>query len=136
MRKRHFLRNLFYALAIILILVPLVSCSALQSTTTQIKVPVNDQKMLREYASVQVDARESAPEVNVTTTTQKMSLIDGRSIIENNCARCHLVQSLLQSKKSRTEWEGALQQMELMGIHLNVTERVVLLDYLATKEEP
>jgi hypothetical protein len=135
MRKRHSLGNLFYTSAIILILVLLVSCSALQSPTTQIKAPVDDQEMLREYASVQVDARESAPEVKVTTTTQEMSLIDGRSILENNCAECHLVQSLLQIKKSRTEWEGALQQMELIGIHLNETEKVVLLDYIATIEE-
>jgi hypothetical protein len=37
----------------------------------------------------------------------------------------------MQIKKPRAEWEKTLAQMEAMGVHLDNSEKAVLLDYLA-----
>jgi mono/diheme cytochrome c family protein len=61
---------------------------------------------------------------------------DGRSLLESHCAKCHLTQGLKQLKKSRSEWEVTLAQMEALGAHLNDAEKAILIDYLASAENP
>jgi hypothetical protein len=133
---RNWLNNLVFTLAFIIILTPLAACTTSRSTASKIGVQGGGQVALNDHALVQFDAREIAPEVSVTITTQEISEKDGLTILVNNCTQCHLVQSLLQIKKSRIGWEEALGKMEAMGIHLSETEKITLLDYLATNEEP
>jgi hypothetical protein len=42
---------------------------------------------------------------------------------------------LEKEKKSRSGWEKTLEQMEALGVHLEDTEKAILLDYLATSDE-
>jgi hypothetical protein len=135
MRKRHILGSIIYILAFTLILVTQASCSTPHIITTPIKPLSDDQETTFGNVMVEANARESTSEVKEPVVTQEMSINDGRPILENICAQCHLVQSLLEIKKSRIEWEGVLQQMEIMGVHLSENEKVTLLDYLATSEK-
>ena len=68
--------------------------------------------------------------------TQETPLIDGYSLLETHCAQCHTVQKLIQIKKSRSQWEIILKQMEAMGALLSDSERNLLLKYLVTASEP
>ena len=136
MRQRHFHNTVIFTLALLLITGALVSCSHPRQTTNKTKVPADAQVAAIDHASVQFEARENFPVIIATTTVQEMSINDGHTILENICAQCHLVQSLLQIKKSRPEWEGVLQQMEMMGVHLSNIDKSVLLDYLVATEEP
>ena len=134
MRERHFHNTLIHTLSVFLVLVPLVSCSKPQISATQTEITGDDNETPVEHAVVQFDAREISPELKATT--QEMSPDEARSILENNCSSCHLVQSLLQINKSQAEWEAALQQMKMMGVNLNDTERGILLNYLASLNTP
>jgi cytochrome c5 len=136
MRYRRFLPVKIYMLAMFLILGLLVSCSTPHTAATQIESSGGDQETRVEHASVQVDAQEVTIDVKATNPTQEMSINDGQTILENTCAQCHLAQSLLETKKSPAEWEAVLQQMALMGVRLSETEKIVLIEYLATTEEP
>jgi hypothetical protein len=136
MQNKQSLTKGIYTVALLMILVLLPSCTISRTTASQIEAQGSDQGTLNEHALVQFDAREKAPEVSATITTQEISIRDGSTILENNCTQCHLVQSLLQIKKSRIGWEEALGKMEAMGIHLSETEKITLLDYLASNEEP
>ena len=136
MRQRHFLITVIFTLALFLITGALVSCSHSRQTANETEIPANERVTVTEYSSVQFDARESVPEVKATATTQEMSINDGHTILENICAQCHLVQSLLQIKKSSPEWEEILQQMEMMGVHLSEIDKSVLIGYLVSTEQP
>ncbi len=71
------------------------------------------------------------PPANEVTLLQ-----DGPSLLESHCARCHSTQRITHIKKSYAEWEKALAQMEAMGVHLDESEKVVLLNYLAAADKP
>jgi len=136
MRNKSWQNNLVYTLVFIMILASLASCTTTSATASPIEAQGSDQEALNDQALVQFDVREKAPEVSVTITAQEISIKEGSTILENTCSQCHVVKSLLQIKKSRIGWEEALAQMETMGVHLNETEKITLLDYLATNEEP
>lgn len=80
------------------------------------------------YASISVPAEPAAPQVS---TTQ-----EGKSLVEVHCIRCHPVQWLKQVDKSRSDWKKTLEQMEAMGVPLEDSEKVILLNYLAIADEP
>jgi hypothetical protein len=136
MRQRLFLITMIFTLVLFLITGVLVSCSRPRQTANETEIPADAQVTVIEHGSVLFEARESVPEVTATDTAQEMSIKDGHTILENICAQCHLVQTLLQIKKSRPEWEGVLQQMEMMGVHLSEIDKSVLLNYLVATEEP
>jgi hypothetical protein len=136
MGNRNWLNNLVFTLAFIIILTPLAACTTSRTTASKIGVQDGGQVALNDHGLVQFDAREIAPEVSATITTQEISIRDGSTILENNCTQCHVVKSLLQIKKSRVGWEDALALMETMGVQLSETEKITLIDYLATNEEP
>lgn len=136
MRQRRLFTIVIFSIAFLANLVLLTSCGNIPVTDSQSDPRANEQEQVDARAVAQFDASVRLPEGNATAITQETSTIDGRSILESSCSQCHLVESLLQVKKSRTDWEGALQQMEMMGVHLSDTEKVSLLDYLATAEAP
>ena len=86
------------------------------------------------HAEVQVAAGATIPATAEPAAAQVTPPQDGSTLLEDHCAQCHTVQLLEQSKKTRTEWENTLGRMEGMGVHLSDTEKVLLLDYLATAD--
>lgn len=136
MRQRRLITTIVFSIAFLANLVLLTSCGNIPVTDSQSDPRADDQEQLDARAVAQFDASVRLPEGNSTAITQETSTIDGRSILESSCSQCHLVESLLRVKKSRSDWEEALQQMEMMGVHLADTEKVILLDYLAATEAP
>jgi cytochrome c5 len=136
MQQKRLFVNLIFSIAFPVILVMMASCAHNPIPATQTDEPHDDQKVQVEHAASQVDARVHVPEVKEKAMIQETIAIDGRSILDNYCAQCHLVQSLLQTEKSRADWESALKQMEIMGVDLKETERSLLLDYLTNDREP
>jgi hypothetical protein len=61
---------------------------------------------------------------------------EGPSLLEFHCTQCHMTQALKKFKKSRSEWEMTLTQMEEFSGHLDDTEKIILLDYLAPADNP
>jgi hypothetical protein len=131
MRQRHFLVTVILGIFSPVIFVLLASCTTSPNADMQKETPPGVQEVLLEGADVQVDARLHVPETKETAVIQAPSMVDVQSIIESYCAQCHLVQSLLEIKKSRRDWEMSLQQMEKMGVHLSEAEKVILIDNLS-----
>jgi mono/diheme cytochrome c family protein len=92
-----------------------------------------------EPVEVQVDAGAFIPTAEPLAsqvTPSQNDPSDGLSLLKSRCARCHTTQSLIQIKKSNAEWEKALANMEAMGVHLDESEKVILIDYIATADTP
>lgn len=60
--------------------------------------------------------------------------IDGLSIVEKHCTRCHTVYWLEEIEMTPAEWEASLRRMELNGALLSDAERSVLVEYYAAAE--
>jgi len=87
-----------------------------------------------------IDETQEKPAVLVFTTATPAAQIatgtDGRFLQEQNCSKCHIMEWIEQTHKSRTEWEATLVQMEKMGVSLSEEQKIILLDYLADTNRP
>lgn len=88
------------------------------------------------HDEIQTDAETLPTTAQDPYSTQTTYPQAGLSILENNCARCHSAQWLKKIKKTQTEWEITLTQMERKGVRLSDTEKVILIDYLVFPVEP
>jgi mono/diheme cytochrome c family protein len=89
-----------------------------------------------ERGEVQVDAAATVPPASTPAGSPATTTAQGQSILESHCAQCHVVEGLQQIKKSPSEWDYTLAQMEALGASLDEQEKVILLDYLAVTGKP
>lgn len=124
-------------IAVIVVLVMLVANSIPASSAPRANPTSDARGALAEQDEAQVDAGVLIPTTTiVSTASEKTSLPDGPSLLESRCARCHIPQKLMQIERSRAEWELILAKMEALGVELSEPEKIVLLDYLSTIDEP
>jgi hypothetical protein len=64
------------------------------------------------------------------------ALQEGPLLLQTRCTQCHSLQSVLQVKKTRTEWEKTLSKMESFNVKISDAEKKVLLDYLTIVDNP
>lgn len=136
MRPRYLLVTMIYSTILAVFAVLLAACYTPASTVKQTKAPSNIWEKPAGRAEAQAD-----PGTNISTVTEPVALQetpaqDGLALLEQHCVQCHLVQSLQQFERSRSDWEKALAQMEKMGVQLDETEKLSLLNYLSTVDEP
>lgn len=89
-----------------------------------------------EHVDVQIATSTFIPSTKAPPVSQKVSLQDGPSLLESHCAQCHPTQGLEKTQKSYAEWEKSLSHMETMGVHLDESEKTILLKYLAVTANP
>lgn len=70
------------------------------------------------------------------TPSPETSLQEAPLLLETRCTQCHPLQTVLQVKQTRTEWENTLSKMESFNVKISDTEKQVLLDYLTTADHP
>jgi cytochrome c5 len=126
MRLRYRLITIFAVIQVLL-----AACSTPPSTVAQTNSLSDVGDALVERVEVQADAGGLISATTEPVTPQVTPLQDGLSLLESRCTQCHIAQWLMQIKKPRAKWEKTLAQMEAMGVHLDNSEKAVLLDYLA-----
>lgn len=136
MRPRFLLISMIYSTILAVFAVLLAACSTPASTVKQTEAPSNIWEKPAGRAEAQADAGTNISTVTEPVALQETPAQDGPALLEQHCAQCHLVQSLQQLRKSRSDWEKALAQMEKMGVQLDENEKLNLLNYLSTAGEP
>jgi hypothetical protein len=121
---------------VLLVIVLLAACAKAAQPVAQIDPLSPDFGSQAGEPAVRLEARVSPPPPEQTVPPPVTSNVDAQSILENTCAQCHLIQSLVEINQSRADWERALQQMELLGVHIAEDEEVSLLDYLTGTTKP
>lgn len=114
----------------------LAACSMSPSAVTQTDAPSAVRSDTVGLAEVQDGAGALISTATEPAASQETPTNDGTALLERHCAKCHLVQWLQQIKKTPREWEKTLAQMEAMGVHLEDTEKVDLLEYLTAADKP
>jgi len=90
----------------------------------------------KQMETAKVETGELTSAVAESVETRAASRPDGPSLLESRCSSCHVTKGLEQFRKSRSEWESTLAQMEAFGVRISGDERVILLDYLSTADNP
>lgn len=135
MKNIMYLRYFFFTIVVVVLVLLIaysIHVSAVPSTNPTFGVQGASEK-----------PSEAPPEVAALNSTaqtpamsQSASSQNGLSILESRCARCHTAHWLMKTKKTRTEWEKTLTQMETNGVLLSDTEKDDLIDYLVFSAEP
>jgi cytochrome c1 len=60
----------------------------------------------------------------------------GMTLLQTNCAQCHSIKLLEQTRKSRASWEKTLSRMERYSGLVNDTEKLMVLDHLTASDKP
>ena len=136
MRFRTIYNATFFFILIATVLVLLAACNVSPKAVLKSNLPSDVSDVPLEQVDVQPEVGEPASGPTETLESLAAPQLDALSIMDSHCSSCHVVQNLEKIKKSRTGWEDALAKMERNGVRLSDAERTVLLDYLATADEP
>ena len=136
MRPRFLLISMIYSTILAVLAVLLAACSTPTSTVKQTEAQSNIWEKPAGRAEAQVDAGTNFSTVTEPAAPQETPAQDVPALLERHCAQCHLVQSLQQFERSRSDWEKALAEMGKMGVQLDEAEKLNLLNYLSTADEP
>jgi cytochrome c5 len=137
MRPRYIFATIGFASVFVVILIMLAAGFIPPDAVSKMISKSAVMSRTPEPVEIQVDAgafHSSTPTASLASSLAPEQ--DGPSLLESHCAQCHTTQRLGHIKKSQTEWETTLAQMEAIGVHLTENEKVVLLNYLSTAGKP
>lgn len=136
LRLRYLLVTLI-SITVIAVIVLLIAAGILPPRVmNQTRPMVDTQEPVMERVDPGSDAGESITAAMEQVMPQETPQQDAQSLLENHCARCHLVNSFEQVQQSRANWKKTLEQMEEMGVALEDDEKVILLNFLANEAGP
>ena len=71
------------------------------------------------------------PPTEAPTATEVPATLDGKSLLEERCTRCHDLGRVERAKKTEEEWKTTVERMVGKGTQLNEAEQELLIKYLA-----
>jgi hypothetical protein len=120
----------------VVVLVLLATNSIPASTIPLSKIKSDLQGVQTKHSEVPTEAASSNLSTQAPTSSPATALEEGPLLLQTRCTQCHSLQTVLQVKKTRTEWEETLSKMESFKVKISDTEKKVLLDYLTTVDNP
>jgi len=136
MRSRKFFVTSNISIIFAAILILLAACSNPSRTVSRTNLPSDAREELAKGVETQTGAGAFVSATKEVAAFSGTPMPDGPSLLEKHCARCHAGQFLEQINKPRTEWEKTLAQMESMGVQMDDSDKVELINYLAAAQEP
>jgi cytochrome c-type biogenesis protein CcmH/NrfF len=73
----------------------------------------------------------SSGATNSTSTPAATTTLDGATLIQQRCSRCHPLTRVTSARHTATEWQTIVNQMIRRGANLTPDEESVVVDYLA-----
>ena len=77
---------------------------------------------------------EAKDETAVPTTEQEEAApvkLDGKSLLEERCTRCHDLGRVERARKTEEEWKATVERMRGKGAMLSQAEQELVIQYLA-----
>ena len=59
------------------------------------------------------------------------AMLDGKSLLEERCTRCHDLGRVERARKTEEEWKATVERMVGKGAQLNEAEQELVIRYLA-----
>jgi hypothetical protein len=58
-------------------------------------------------------------------------MLDGQSLVQERCTKCHDLGRVTQANKTEEEWKSTVERMVSKGANLNSAEQEAVIQYLA-----
>jgi hypothetical protein len=126
----------FFVTALVAAVVLLAANSISARTTTLTGTPSDNQEVQTEAAITKTEAVFSNLPTQAPTPFPQTALQEGQLLLQDRCTQCHPLQKVLQVKRTRTEWEKILSEMESFNVKISDPEKEVLLGYLISVDNP
>ena len=68
---------------------------------------------------------------NSQDTTTVSTTIDGQTLLQDRCTRCHTLERITSAHKTADEWQTTVVRMINKGAELNAQEQLTLVNYLS-----
>jgi hypothetical protein len=91
---------------------------------TATQVPPTEVPPTEAPTATEVPATEAPP-------TEVPAALDGQSLLQERCTRCHDLGRVERSKKTEEEWKATVERMVGKGAQLDEAEQELLIQYLA-----
>jgi hypothetical protein len=117
--------------------VVLLTANSIPPSTIPLSKTKSDlQGVQTKYSEIPTEDVSSNLSTQVPVPSAEAALQEVPLLLQKRCTQCHPLQKILQVKKTRTEWENALSNMESLNVKISETEKKILLDYLTTIDNP
>jgi cytochrome c5 len=80
---------------------------------------------------VSVQCGGSPPATEAPATEEAPTTLDGKSLAEERCTRCHDLGQVERAKKTEEEWKATVERMVGKGAQLDQTGQELVINYLA-----
>jgi mono/diheme cytochrome c family protein len=67
-----------------------------------------------------------------STTTSPTTALDGATLVQERCSKCHTLDRIINARGTATEWGAVVQNMVARGAQLSPEEQTTVINYLAT----
>jgi cytochrome c5 len=72
-----------------------------------------------------------APTATEAAPTEVPVTLDGQSLLQERCTKCHGLGGVERAKKTEEEWKATVERMVEKGAQLNEAEQELVIKYLA-----
>ena len=95
------------------------------------EAPATEAPTATEVGPTEAPATETATATEAPPTEEAPTALDGKSLLQERCTRCHGLGGVERSKKTEEEWKATVERMVGKGAQLNEAEQELLIQYLA-----
>ena len=67
-----------------------------------------------------------------STTTSPTTALDGATLVQERCSKCHTLDRITSARGTAAEWTAVVQNMVAKGAQLTPEEETVVINYLST----
>ena len=136
MRSRYLLIAILCVAAVVAVIVLIGANAILAGPIPLSKTTSKAQDAQIQPTQVKTEVDSLKPSTAIPTPSIEPPPQDGPSLLQSRCTQCHELHWLQQVKKTRMQWEETVSQMKWFGVKISEAEQTVLLDYLATVDQP
>jgi len=95
------------------------------------EVPATTVPATEAPAATEVPPTEAPAATEAPATEEAPAALDGKSLLEERCTKCHGLGGVERSKKTEEEWRATVERMVVKGAQLDEAEQELVIKYLA-----
>jgi cytochrome c5 len=80
--------------------------------------------------ATEVPGATEVPATAAPATEEIPTTLDGKSLVEERCTKCHDLGRVKRAKKTEEEWKATVERMVGKGAQLNQAEQELVIKYL------
>ena len=109
---------------------PAVTEAPATEAPTATEVPPTEAPATEAPTATEVPPTETPAETEAPPTEEAPAMLNGKSLVEERCTKCHDLGRVERAKKAEEEWKATVERMVGKGAQLNQAEQELVIQYL------